>query len=677
MKTQTTTPTCATGERSSFDAPYPPRGTRLFLPFPPISGERARDRAAKLPTRRFDGNAALDWRPMSTREVSARAIAALAAAFVWAHAFAPAAHAGPRVTVLGTSSIEAHGGPATVGSRDTLAVTGALVDDAGEVIGGAPLSLRLLTEGGSPMEARGCRDRELLPASSDGTVTLTTAKDGTFCAIAPAPPGTGTASAALVFAGTPLFSGSRSQLAIDIASAPVTVAFDATALDVALDEGKVRIRGTAIALAGGSGGDGGDGRGDASSANLRLRLTDDRGTALGEAATDARGEATFEVRPADLGAPGEGELRIEFDGDARHARARATARCARHVAVTLRTSGAGGAGNQSLRVDGDEAVTDVEVRSRTGEPVPLGSVEVRIDGASVGVAPVAEGKSHVEVRWPEGVPVAGARAEVRYVPADPWHLPGAPLAIEVTVSRGAALRRTAVGLAVLGLLAWFALFRSGLATPASASPEEARGASGPAPALRTSARVERVGPADPGGGLRGRVIDAHDETGVPGARVAIERASFGGERQVLAAVTADPQGRFALPPCPTDATDLLVTEAPLHARLEGPVPLPGEVAIAVVSRRRALLRRFVEWARSRDRRAVHGEPTPAEVRRAAADPRVARWAGALEEAVFGPEDVDAAREAGVERLERGEKLARVEPLEGHDPRATRRGFRGG
>ena len=65
-----------------------------------------------------------------------------------------------------------------------------------------------------------------------------------------------------------------------------------------------------------------------------------------------------------------------------------------------------------------------------------------------------------------------------------------------------------------------------------------------------------------------------------------------------------------------------------------------------------MLGRLVGWARKRGRPFdVKPEPTPGHVRRAAADDfQTARWADAVERAVFGGGEVDARMEGEIERM---------------------------
>jgi hypothetical protein len=79
--------------------------------------------------------------------------------------------------------------------------------------------------------------------------------------------------------------------------------------------------------------------------------------------------------------------------------------------------------------------------------------------------------------------------------------------------------------------------------------------------------------------------------------------------------------------------------------------VPGELRIALVTRRRTLLDRLVRWARARGT-PWDGprEPTPGHVRRVAARAEaddVAGWAGSVEHAAFGPDPVDTAMERDV------------------------------
>jgi hypothetical protein len=133
----------------------------------------------------------------------------------------------------------------------------------------------------------------------------------------------------------------------------------------------------------------------------------------------------------------------------------------------------------------------------------------------------------------------------------------------------------------------------------------------------------------------------------------IERGTFEG-RTTLASAAANERGEFTLPPVDGLVGDEQISvEAPLHARLVQKLPPSGELAIALVLRKRALLSRLVAWAK-RAGGAFDGkpEPTPGHVRRAAGDDfQTARWADAVERAVFGGGELDARAEGEIDRME--------------------------
>ncbi|MGD0528844.1 MAG: hypothetical protein ABSE49_27145, partial [Polyangiaceae bacterium] len=135
------------------------------------------------------------------------------------------------------------------------------------------------------------------------------------------------------------------------------------------------------------------------------------------------------------------------------------------------------------------------------------------------------------------------------------------------------------------------------------------------------------------------------------ATVTLERPGFRGV-EVLARATADDAGVFVLPPVEAHPGDLLVAEGRVHSALRRPLPPAGELDVALVLRKRAVLNQLVAWARRRGR-PFDGkpEPTPGHVRRAAAaEVGVARWAEAVERAAYGEGLIDEAAQREVDRL---------------------------
>jgi hypothetical protein len=158
------------------------------------------------------------------------------------------------------------------------------------------------------------------------------------------------------------------------------------------------------------------------------------------------------------------------------------------------------------------------------------------------------------------------------------------------------------------------------------------------------------------------VIDADDRTPVARARVSIERPGFE-RRDAVASTTTDDQGMFVLEPTDPLPGDELSAEAPLHAPLRSPLPARGDLRVALVLRRRALLDRLVSWAHRRGKPFdLYADPTPAQLRRAAGqDLGVVRWATAVERAAYGGGVVDEEAQGEVDRLAPGELAEGITP----------------
>jgi 5-hydroxyisourate hydrolase-like protein (transthyretin family) len=562
----------------------------------------------------------------SERHLHARVTSALAL-FCCIAATAPPAIAGPRIEVHGGARFDAR----FVATRDRVNISGTLLDDADRPIARAPVTLRLTAADGAPIDARACSPGVRANVRANGQAsTLTTEEDGTFCGETNRR--SGAILATLSWPGTPFFTGAHAKLSVDPARRAVALALDPEPRTLPLGDATLVV-GAVARLVGEEP--------EEKPAGLRLHLTDERGTVLGDAATDEDGRARFVVVESAMGPPGPCELRLTFDGDAEHASATHITPCQRDVGVNLSMRA------DERHTDGaaaalDDAALDVDVTDTTGKAVPGGSVEALFEGQVIGAAQVANGKTHVIVRWPGG---ELATVAFRYVPEAPWYVAGAPITRMIATHRSSPSRRAGVIAAGAAILVAFLASRSRFRRRAVALRTRDR-------ASADVASVEVVATLEPGAaGWDGYVVDAYDGDPIAGVAIALVRAGFVGA-YTLARATSGADGRFHLPAIDVRSGDRLAAGGSLHRDLISNVPRSGVLRIALVTRRRHLLARLVQWARDRGAPFdVRPEPTPAHVRRMAGDDhRTARWAVAVEAAAFGGTPFDAAAEAKVDEL---------------------------
>jgi hypothetical protein len=581
----------------------------------------------------------------------ARALFCLGAV-VWAFSFPLAVTAradGIRIRVRGSAKIVAHA------SRDQgdLVLSGSLVDDAGQPLPAEKVTIHITRESDprDPKVIEGLRAARTCDRSTDRPPTAygvrvvgapdapdveaITDEGGRFCVRARLVPDRHLTH--LSWRGSNLVDGADADLAFDLSRQALVLRFDPTPRVVSLDTPKLTFEAAARVEDDGT---------TLAKPGLALVLANEKSDPLGRAVTDSSGRARFEVDAARMGPPGRGSLNVSFAGDAQTAFGVHVAEIERRVKVTLRVPAAE-KGELKAQVPEDGIALAVDVASATG-PVAEGGVEARIGEAVVGAAPVERGIARLTLTFTAQGNEALVR--LRYVPSAPWYEALGDPTVKVPIRGPGLLAKAPILLAGLAVLAFFLV---GRVASKGNKPE-------PAPAI-VKADVERVGkprldvvrPAARGVvGWRGTVVDAHEGTAVRGARIWVERGTFDG-RSVLASVAADAHGAFELAPIEGIVGDeQMAVEAPLHARLVQPLPPPGVLSIALLLRRRALLARLVGWARKRGRPFdVKPEPTPGHVRRAAADDlQTARWADAVERAVFGGGDVDARLEGEIERM---------------------------
>lgn len=334
--------------------------------------------------------------------------------------------------------------------------------------------------------------------------------------------------------------------------------------------------------------------------------------------------------PVSLGAPGNGELVASAELSGRRIECRAP------VTVTARASVAGPE-ELAARSDGS-AELSLTISSVFG-PVPSGSVEATAHGRTIGIAPVVAGKAELELHAP-AVP-GNVDVTLRYLSAAPYWLPDGERILALSVPRPSPWRWTpwAAGLLAIGvylLAGWRRPPRRELSKNDAIELPPDR------------AVLEWVAPERAGNGWAGRVSDAHDGAPIAGARVFVHASDT-----PLAEAVTDEHGefQFAIAPGLDLNAALIRVDSTWHSALEKPLPPPGRLAISLLTRRRALLATLVDWAQREGRPFVtEREPTPGEVRAVAAEASehaVADWARGVEDAAFGPNPVDADREAGV------------------------------
>jgi hypothetical protein len=445
--------------------------------------------------------------------------------------------------------------------------------------------------------------------------------------------------------GSGFVDGARTELPVDLALEPVTLRFDPEREVVSLDE-----ESTSIDVVASTEDDGLSSAGP----SLPLILANESGRALGSATTNAAGRARFVVPGPLFGPPGNGEIRVSFSGSALAVASSYGAAVERRTHVALEAPEAA-AGRLPLASSEREVALHVVARTTSaarGESgSPTGTIEVRVgapeESRLAGAAPLAQGEASVVVTFatpPEGAGDTPVRLD--YVPSAPWFEPAGPLRLLQPLRPPGAWDRLLLAFTGAGVVVWLAAGR----LPRHLSARER--SSGALKIPESAATVELL--SSDGSGAKawnGRVVDGHEGTPIAGARISLERPGF--ERSmVVAEATSDAEGAFALSPAGVLPGDRLVAEGVLHGVHRVPAPPFGEVRVALVSRRRALLDRLVGWARRMGRPYdAHPEPTPGHVKRMARSGDAARaWAEAVERAAYSGLAVDAQREAEVDRL---------------------------
>ena len=585
---------------------------------------------------------------------SARANLALATLAIATLSVSSAAASGaPRIHLRGIARIDAH----VARSHGKLVISGTVTDDMGAAAGQARVAVEISSEWRgalqpTPLAPEACSDGERPPALERGDRAVAMADaSARFCIRVPLAVGRYVAHLEASAGG--FVDGAQIDLPVDLALEPVTQRFEPDRQGLSLDDESTPIEVEASTDEDGV---------TAAASNLPLSLSNEAGRVLGSATTDGAGRARFVAAGPLFGPAGKGELRVSFAGSAQAGASAYSETVERRARVAIALASAAGATAATvatedrlpLATEGDEVALSVVAKatcaSRGCAGAPTGTITVRVgegDASRVlGAAPLTGGVARVVVTF--AAPVEGedhTPIRLDYVPDVPWFESSELLRLDQPLQPPGSWDKFLLVLTGIGVLAWLAVGRM----PRRRRSNE--GASTPK-VVETVASVELVKAADASvQGWTGTIVDGHDGTSVPGARVAMVRPGF--ERaEVVAEAIADADGAFVLAATGTRPGDRLVTAGRLHAAHDVPAPPFGEIRIALVSRRRALLDRLVAWARRKGRPYdATPEPTPGHVQRMArAGDAVRAWAEAIEHAAYSGEAIDAAGEAEVDQL---------------------------
>lgn len=376
---------------------------------------------------------------------------------------------------------------------------------------------------------------------------------------------------------------------------------------------------------------------------------------LGEVRVRPGERGRLEVRARDLGEPGAAVLVARFEGNDRWAAAEARRHVSRTALATISVPSPPALDPERLPVE-----LEARVLWERGH-VPSGTIEALLGSHRLGAGAVTSGRARIALDMSEELLDELARrgalstplpVTLTYVPTAPWWRPGPATLVELPWVTPEPWQRVPWVLGVAALLLWIALVwrrprgRTRSATQTAAEPPGRA-------SLEIVARTEN-------GNLLGQVLDAH--TGSPVTRASVEVLLPGVETaRTLARVEADDEGRFELDASVVQedrgATPRLKIGAPDYSALDRPLPKGGHLVIHLVTTRRAILGRLVNWARRRG--TPWGgplPPTPAHVAHIAEGRReeaTARWARDVETAVFGPENPTEETERALQRQEPG------------------------
>lgn len=540
-----------------------------------------------------------------------------------------ASDASPRVQVRGSSRLEIH----ATGPASRITIRGFVRDEVGTPIARAPvLFVPFATpEVSIPWTSITLCDRPPPSDYADHDEHLAEADDaGAFCLVASLPRTHATLRAK--FGGDALHEGTQTEMQWDASQRSTSLAFVARPDRIDLDAPRLHASAKVTVPP------------DMTSSGHALNLYDERGQELANSTTNSEGLAQFDVPTTRLDGPGIGGLRASFAGSATLAFDETTATVTRYARVRLEVN--------THKIEGEPSRgLDIQVHATTSRgPVVSGTVQALFGASVVGTGAVRDGVSSLTVlvvppRGMETLPI-----EFRYVPDAPFYEPGAPVQLAIRVKRSSAVLRFVPVVALLGVAAWLL---QGWRRPKRREPLARGEQNWPV----GNATIEVLRPSSDPLRWSGKVVDAHDGTPIAHATVRVIAPSFV-DLDVVVTASTDVGGAFAFTLTSSRGDLRLRTESSMHAELERVLPPPSDMLISLISRRRMLLQRLVDWARRAGRPwDAAPESTPGHLYRVARRQRrnddVAVWAETLERKAYGPELVDARAEREVQALEPG------------------------
>jgi len=529
-----------------------------------------------------------------------------------------------QLRVTGSLTIEASASQLTGGSE----LEARLLDDAGHAVPGRQLRIKPLLES-APISARDCQSRAIsLPASPDGAYLARSNGAGAICVRFDGTPERAEFELSFVDSDG-LYTATSRKVIADRATRSVQMAFAPAPSVLALErESQALTLATRPlpALAAGE-------PLERLSISLAVKRDGQAAQAISVASVEIGNNAEFHLPSRLLGPPGPLELSAEFAGSTTTRAARTLIRATATALVELSLA-------EPVVASHPESGVRLRVRVHSiAGAVRSGSIEARSGGSNLSSARVKDGLAELYLQLDENT-AKSHPVELRYASDSPWWLAGRELSVAIPVLPPSPWRRIAWIAAVVILGSWLLL---GWQRPRRL--ERKASSAGPRHSVRAPVDVIEVG--DLRSGWRGRVLDAHDGTPIAGAVVLVRVPAFDGSG-VLRTAQTDSQGAFALESSdPAGPGAALEVRAALHTPLAAPMPPPGTLVLSLTSRRRSLLGRFVEWALHDGGWERHGEATPGEVARRTDRKEVATWAGALDEAAFGPEPLSEAKEQAV------------------------------